>query len=167
MKKKIIIIIVIVLIIAILIGGGLVAYYISNKEKTTPEDIWNQYISYINEEKYEEMYEMITDTAKSQISKEDFIKRNENIYSGIDMANLDIQITNVEEEEKNISKINYTETMETSAGNVEFQNTVRIVKNDQREYKIEWSHNLILPGLNSTDKVRVKTIKAKRGEIDE
>ena len=79
MKKKIII--VIVLIIAILIGGGLVAYYISNKEKTTPEDIWNQYISYINEEKYEEMYEMITDTAKSQISKEDFIKRNENIYS--------------------------------------------------------------------------------------
>ena len=43
MKKKIII----VLIIAILIGGGLVAYYISNKEKTTPEDIWNQYISYI------------------------------------------------------------------------------------------------------------------------
>lgn len=167
MKKKIIIIIVIVLIIAILIGGGLVAYYISNKEKTTPEDIWNQYISYINEEKYEEMYEMITDTAKSQISKEDFIKRNENIYSGIDMANLDIQITNVEEEEKNISKINYTETMETSAGNVEFQNTVRIVKNDQREYKIEWSHNLILPGLNSTDKVRVKTIKAKRGEIDD
>ena len=165
MKKKIII--VIVLIIAILIGGGLVAYYISNKEKTTPEDIWNQYISYINEEKYEEMYEMITDTAKSQISKEDFIKRNENIYSGIDMANLDIQITNVEEEEKNISKINYTETMETSAGNVEFQNTVRIVKNDQREYKIEWSHNLILPGLNSTDKVRVKTIKAKRGEIDD
>jgi len=167
MKKKIIIIIVIVLIIAILIGGGLVAYYISNKEKTTPEDIWNQYISYINEEKYEEMYEMITDTAKSQISKEDFIKRNENIYSGIDMANLDIQITNVEEEEKNISKINYTETMETSAGNVEFQNTVRIVKNDQREYKIEWSHNLILPGLNSNDKVRVKTIKAKRGEIDD
>ena len=50
MKKKIIIIIVIVLIIAILIGGGLVAYYISNKEKTTPEDIWNQYISYINED---------------------------------------------------------------------------------------------------------------------
>lgn len=167
MKKKIIIIIVIVLIIAILIGGGLVAYYISNKEKTTPEDIWNQYISYINEEKYEEMYEMITDTAKSQISKEDFIKRNENIYSGIDMANLDIQITNVEEEEKNISKINYTETMETSAGNVEFQNTVRIVKNTQKEYKVEWSHNLILPGLNSTDKVRVKTIKAKRGEIDD
>ena len=159
MKKKIIIIIVIVLIIAILIGGGLVAYYISNKEKTTPEDIWNQYISYINEEKYEEMYEMITDAAKSQISKEDFIKRNENIYSGIDMANLDIQITNVEEEEKNISKINYTETMETSAGNVEFQNTVRIVKNTQKEYKVEWSHNLILPGLNSTDKVRVKTIK--------
>ena len=165
MKKKIII--VIVLIIAILIGGGLVAYYISNREKTTPEDIWNQYISYINEEKYEEMYEMITDAAKSQISKEDFIKRNENIYSGIDMANLDIQITNVEEEEKNISKINYTETMETSAGNVEFQNTVRIVKNTQKEYKVEWSHNLILPGLNSTDKVRVKTIKAKRGEIDD
>ena len=74
MKKKIIIIIVIVLIIAILIGGGLVAYYISNKEKTTPEDIWNQYISYINEEKYEEMYEYITKQSKEKINQEDFIK---------------------------------------------------------------------------------------------
>lgn len=34
----------------------------------------------------------------------------------------------LKKKKKNISKINYTETMETSAGNVEFQNTVRIVK---------------------------------------
>lgn len=32
---------------------------------------------YVNEQKYEEMYEMLSETSKSNISKEDFVKRNQ------------------------------------------------------------------------------------------
>ena len=163
MNKKIIgIVVAILLIIGIGVGAGIV---VINQNKVNPEDIWQNYISCINEQKYEEMYNMISNDTTQTISKEDFITRNKNIYEGIDMADLKIQINNVVEEDKNNVKIYYTETMETSAGNIKFDNSVKLVKDKEKKYCIVWSHNLILPGLNSTDKVKVKTIKAERGEI--
>lgn len=163
MNKKIIgIVVAILLVIGIGVGAGIV---VINQNKVNPEDIWQNYISCINEQKYEEMYNMISNDATQTISKEDFITRNKNIYEGIDMADLKIQINNVVEEDKNNVKIYYTETMETSAGNIKFDNSVKLVKDKEKKYCIVWSHNLILPGLNSTDKVKVKTIKAERGEI--
>lgn len=163
MNKKIIgIVVAILLVIGIGVGAGIV---VINQNKVNPEDIWQNYISCINEQKYEEMYNMISNDTTQTISKEDFIARNKNIYEGIDMADLKIQINNVVEEDKNNVKIYYTETMETSAGNIKFDNSVKLVKDKEKKYCIVWSHNLILPGLNSTDKVKVKTIKAERGEI--
>ncbi len=163
MNKKIIgIVVAILLVIGIGVGAGIV---VINQNKVNPEDIWQNYISCINEQKYEEMYNMISNDTTQTISKEDFITRNKNIYEGIDMADLKIQINNVVEEDKNNVKIYYTETMETSAGNIKFDNSVKLVKDKEKKYCIVWSHNLILPGLNSTDKVKVKTIKAERGEI--
>lgn len=163
MNKKIIgIVVAILLVIGIGVGAGIV---VINQNKVNPEDIWQNYISCINEQKYEEMYNMISNDTTQTISKEDFITRNKNIYEGIDMADLKIQINNVVEEDKNNVKIYYTETMETSAGNIKFDNSVKLVKDKEKKYCIVWNHNLILPGLNSTDKVKVKTIKAERGEI--
>ena len=166
MSKKVIITIIIILVLVVAIAGGVTAYFFLNQVKEKPEDIWQQYISLITEQKYDEMYNMLTDSSKQQISQEDFVSRNKNIYEGIDMANLNVQISNiVEQEDKKTVKIYYTETMETSAGNIDFDNSVSLVLNDEKHYEIEWSHSLIFPQLSSTDKVRVKTIEAERGEI--
>ena len=48
-------------------------------------------MSYIEEGKYDKMYDMLSETAKSSISKEDFIARNENIYSAIEAKNIKIE----------------------------------------------------------------------------
>ena len=166
MSKKVIITIIIILVLVVAIAGGVTAYFFLNQVKEKPEDIWQQYISLITEQKYDEMYNMITNSSKQQISQEEFVTRNKNIYEGIDMANLNVQISNiVEQEDKKTVKIYYTETMETSAGNIDFDNSVCLVLNDEKHYEIEWSHSLIFPQLSSTDKVRVKTIEAERGEI--
>ena len=111
------------------------------------------------------MYEMLTQDSKIQISQEDFVKRNKNIYEGIDMADMKSEITLVEEEDPSIRKISYDLTMNTEAGNVNFSNTVRLTKDKEKGYLINWNHNLIFPELNSTDKVRIKTIEAERGTI--
>lgn len=164
MNKKVIVgIIVAVVIIAII--GGVVAFWVLNQPKTNPEDIWQSYISLINEQKYEEMYEMLTEDSKAQISQEDFIKRNKNIYEGIDMTNMKAEITSVEEEDSSTRKIAYNLIMDTEAGNIDFENTVRLTKDKEKGYLINWSSNLIFPQLNSTDKVRIKTISAERGYI--
>ena len=164
MNKKIVIGIIIAIIIVALAGVG-VAVYILNQNKTNPEEIWKSYISKINEQKYEEMYQMLSETSKQQISQEDFITRNKNIYEGIEMSDMEVQITGVEEEDSKTSKITYNSSMNTEAGKVEFSNIVRLTEDKEQGYTINWSSNLIFPQLNNTDKVRVKTVKSERGEI--
>ena len=154
--KRIIIPIIAVIIVVILAVG---AYFIFNNNKEKPEDILKKYFSLVNEGKYDEMYQMISDESKNKISEEDFTKRNKNIYSGIDMSNMQVTINNIEKE--NGTKITYNSIMNTSGGELSFENTVKLNK----DMKIEWSSNLIFPKLNDTDKVKVSTKEAKRGII--
>lgn len=159
-KKGIIIAIIIIIVIAAIIMG----YWFLNREKTNPEQVLNDYIAKINEEKYDEMYQMLDEESKQKISQEDFITRNKNIYQGIDMSNMQIEITN-EETSGNESNITYQTKMNTSGGEISFENTITLSKDSEKQYKIDWRSNLIFPDLNDTDKVRVTTDEAIRGVI--
>lgn len=164
-KKKIIIISVvaiILVIIAVVIG---IFFYISNQPKNNPEDVVSTYAQYIVDQNYEEMYNLILENSKAQTSQEDYINRNKNIYEGIEIANFAINITSVEKGDNNTVKVSYNNSMDTMAGHVEFANSMTLSLDDNKEYKINWSSNLIFPSLNNSDKVRVKTIEAERGSI--
>ena len=159
--KKIIIIISVIVCLSILAVGGFLIY---SSKTTKPENILNEYISKINEAKYNEMYEMISDRSKGQITEEDFVKRNKNIYEGIDMSNLKIDIKNIEKESSKKYAITYITSMNVSGQNISFENRSNIIKEDNK-LKIDWSSNMIFPNLNGTDKVKVSTSKAIRGKI--
>ena len=158
-KKGLIIGLVILLIMVIII----VTVITLNLNKENPEDVLNTYIAYINDKNYDGMYELLSSSSKSSISKEDFITKNKNIYEGIDSLDIKIDIKGTKKESKN-NKILYNEQMYTSAGKVDFSNSVNLVKED-KQYKIDWSTTLIFPELKEGYKVRVKTLKANRGAI--
>ena len=158
-KKGLIIGLVILLVMVIII----VTVITLNLNKENPEDVLNTYIAYINDKNYDGMYELLSSSSKSSISKEDFITKNKNIYEGIDSLYIKIDIKETKKESKNI-KILYNEQMYTSAGKVDFSNSVNLVKED-KQYKIDWSTTLIFPELKEGYKVRVKTLKANRGAI--
>lgn len=158
-KKGLIIGLVILLIMVIII----VTVITLNLNKENPEDVLNTYITYINDKNYDGMYDLLSSSSKSSISKEDFITKNKNIYEGIDSLDIKIDIKETKKESKNI-KILYNEQMYTSAGKVDFSNSVNLVKED-KQYKIDWSTTLIFPELKEGYKVRVKTLKANRGAI--
>ena len=162
-KKIIIIVISIILILVISVGIGITIYF-NNKPKNKPEDVLQVLASYINEKKYEEMYSLLSSKSKANISEEDFIKRNKNIYEGIEAENFSVDIQSIENENK-LVKITYKNSMDTMSGHVDFINTATLELNEEKEYKIDWTSNLIFPKLNTEDKVRVKTIEAKRGSI--
>ena len=163
-KKNIIISVVAIILIIIAVAIG-IYIYISNQPKNNPEDVVNTYAQYIVDQNYEEMYNLISENSKSQTSKENYINRNKNIYEGIEIANFSINITSAQKEDNNTVKVNYNNSMDTMAGHIEFANTMTLSLDDNKEYKIDWSSNLIFPSLNNSDKVRVKTIEAKRGSI--
>ena len=158
MKKKLFIIIpIIVAIIAI----ALIIYLnIINSQK--PEDVLTHYFSLIEQEKYEEMYNLVN--LPEDYSKEDFLARNKNIYQGIEANNIQIEIQNVEKE-KNNATISYITKMNMKGGQIEFNNTASLTKNEDKEYIINWSSNLIFPELNNNYKVRVSSTDSQRGSL--
>ena len=128
---------------------------------TKPDELLLTYMNYISEQNYKEMYQMLDVEASGQISEEDFIKRNSAIYEGIEIQNMTTAIISYNEE-RNVVK--YQTTFDTVAGNISFENEAYFLKREDG-YKLVWTDSLIYPGLSSTDKVRVSTTQAKRGEI--
>ena len=164
MKNKKTIIIISVVIILLVIMGIISFIILSNKkDEENAKQTFTQYIGLINDDKYEEMYNYLTTEAKGKINEEDFLARNKNIYEGIDAENIKIEIQSVEKQ-GNIYKLSYNEKMYTSAGEIIFSNVANIEKIG-KEYKINWNSTYIFPQLTDKDKVRVSTIKAKRGNI--
>ena len=158
MNKKLIIPIIILIILV-----AAITIYFNTQNSAKPQDTLTTYISLLNDHKYEEMYNLLSENSKSQITQEKFVTRNKNIYEGIDACNIKIEIKETNKED-NTTKISYTETMSTAAGNITIDNTVKMAKED-KTYKMNWSSSQIFPQLRETDKVRISTLKASRGEI--
>ena len=161
MKNKVIIIIIAVILLVVVFA--LSYFFINKNNKMNVSKVFEKYIQLINDKKYEEMYEMISKESQNKISKEDFIKRNKNIYEGIDAVNIKIEIKNIKKD-SNKYVINYNEDMAVSAGKINFTNVVNLIKEKDVE-KIEWSSKLIFPDWDEKSKVRVSSIKSKRGDI--
>ena len=160
MKNKKVLIGIIIAVVVIVIGIVAAVIIMGNKEQEEAKGLLNDYFSLINNKSYEELYSKV---AAMNMSEEDFVTRNQNIYEGIDSSNIQIEISNVEKVDNGYD-ISYHEKMYTSAGEVEFDNTANVVK-ENGELKLKWSSSMIFPQLGDTDKVRVSTIKARRGSI--
>ena len=163
-KKMVIGIVVTIIVIVLAVAGGVIAYRMT-RDTSKPEDVLIKYVGYVNEQNYEEMYKLLTNDSKEQISQEDFISRNKNIYEGIDMTDMKIEITNVTEENSKTYIISYNQSMNSEAGKIEFENTANVIKDNELGYQLNWKSSLIFPNLSSTDNVRSKTISAERGSI--
>lgn len=159
-KVNIKLVISIITLIIICIACG-ISFCMLNRNLNEPEDVLKQYMSYINDGKYEEMYELLSDKSKNETTKDAFITRNKNIYEGIEVKNL--KLKTIVEEDKN--KLSYQTEMDTIAGTVTFSNEITFERQEDRKYYINWDSTLIFPELTSEDKVRVESSQGERGRI--
>lgn len=161
-KKKLLLIFMIIFIIA----GCAGAFAIISKKsvlKEKPEELIVKYMNHIEKMEYEDMYDM-TEQSDVENDKEAFVERNSKIYEGIEVNNLKVQNVQIVEEKKDIVTVSYDTSFETVAGEVSFSNTANFI--DTKEgYKLIWDDSLIFPELEKSDKVRVSTTQAARGEI--
>ena len=127
----------------------------------TPEELLVEYMNHIPAQEYEQMYAMLHIEASGNVSQEDFIKRNSAIYEGIEIQNMAVEIIAYDEEQLTIT---YQTSFDTVAGEISFENEAFFLEGEDG-YKLVWDNSLIFPNLASTDKVRVSTTQANRGEI--
>lgn len=159
-RKVVIFIIIIVLLIALIIFTSCFL----NKQKNNPEDVLQTYMSYILDKNYEGMYELISEETKQSIEKETYLARNKNIYEGIEISDMQINIVKTNKKQ-NKAEVIYNVAMQTIAGEINFSNTSYFVKEAENKYKLEWTSADIFPELKNEYKVRVETIEADRGKI--
>ena len=127
----------------------------------TPEELLVEYMNHIPAQEYEQMYAMLHIEASGNVSQEDFIKRNSAIYEGIEIQNMAVEIIAYDEEQLTVT---YQTSFDTVAGEISFENEAFFLEGEYG-YKLVWDNSLIFPNLASTDKVRVSTTQANRGEI--
>ena len=127
----------------------------------TPEELLVEYMNHIPAQEYEQMYAMLHIAASGNVSQEDFIKRNSAIYEGIEIQNMAVEIIAYDEEQLTVT---YQTSFDTVAGEISFENEAFFLEGEDG-YKLVWDDSLIFPNLASTDKVRVSTTQANRGEI--
>ena len=77
------------------------------------------------------------------------------------MQGMEVEIISCQEEGR---RVRYKTVFDTAAGLVSFENEA-VFQKEGKGYKLVWEDSLIFPGLLPTDKVRVSTVPAKRGEI--
>jgi len=127
----------------------------------TPEELLVEYMNHIPAQEYEQMYKMLHIEASGNVSQEDFIKRNSAIYEGIEIQNMAVEIIAYDEEQLTVT---YQTSFDTVAGEISFEKSAFFLEGEDG-YKLVWDNSLIFPNLASTDKVRVLTTQANRGEI--
>lgn len=127
----------------------------------TPEELLVEYMNHIPAQEYEQMYAMLHIEASGNVSQENFIKRNSAIYEGIEIQNMAVEIIAYDEEQLTVT---YQTSFDTVAGEISFEKSAFFLEGEDG-YKLVWDNSLIFPNLASTDKVRVSTTQANRGEI--
>lgn len=151
----------------VVIGGACAGLFFFTKKATpqkTPQEVFSEYIMHISKKEYKAMYSMLAKESVTTIPEEEYIERNKKIYEGIEIQDIQLKAEDIIEEKNNQVSIRYQMSFDTLAGNVSFHNKASFVKKEEG-YQLLWDDNLIFPDLKETDKVRVSTTAASRGQI--
>lgn len=150
-------------------GTGIVAWAVisrmdNKKGWEQPEELLVQYMERLSRKEYEQMYAMLDSDSVATLAKDEYIKRNSNIYEGIEMENLKIEQVKREEGAEGLLTVSYHTAMDTVAGEISFENSAQFIEGEEG-YQLLWKDGLIFPELEATDKVTVSVDSAERGEI--
>lgn len=156
-KKSMVLPVVLIVAVIVIIAAGVFLFFRLRGTGENPSDILKNYFSYITSQDYEKMYNLVD---AGDVSKDDFISRNQNIYEGIGCSNVKVKIKSEETD-----SVSYSVTLTTLAGEISYDNTARFTDDSEKGTVLVWDDSVIFPELTSTDKVRIYTDEAARGQI--
>lgn len=111
------------------------------------------------------MYSTLSENSKKYIDEETFVNRYTNIYSAINLKDLEIEISGDIIKNEDYYTVPFSLKATTVAGELNISDyKVNIYKED-KQYLINWDESLIFPNMIEGDKVYVRTISHTRGKI--
>ncbi|GAA5415679.1 beta-lactam-inducible penicillin-binding protein [Paraliobacillus ryukyuensis] len=144
---------------------GLVAC--SNDEETAEERL-QTYVNNWEKENFSDMYQMIAN--QEAYETEAFVDRYEKIYNDVEVTDLsvDFQVPETEEDEPP-STFPLEVSMNTIAGQVQFEQDISLTQTENEEgetnWYVQWDPGFIFPALANGGDVGIETTSPTRGEI--
>lgn len=165
MKRKKIIGTMAAILILLIVGAVAVVLVRRPFDAGKPDELLADYFACIEKGAYDKMYGMLDEESKANISKKDFVTRNQKIYEGIEAKNVKISVKDAKKTDGG-EKVSYLASMDSVAGKIEFENQAMCTRDSYfDEFKLSWDDSLIFPDMKDTDKVSVSTSQAVRGQI--
>lgn len=165
MKRKKIIGTMAAILILLIVGAVAVVLVRRPFDAGKPDELLADYFACIEKGAYNKMYGMLDEESKANISKKDFVTRNQKIYEGIEAKNVKISVKDAKKTDGG-EKVSYLASMDSVAGKIEFENQAMCTRDSYfDEFKLSWDDSLIFPDMKDTDKVSVSTSQAVRGQI--
>lgn len=165
MKRKKIIGTMAAILILLIVGAVAVVLVRRPFNAGKPDELLADYFACIEKGAYDKMYGMLDEESKANISKKDFVTRNQKIYEGIEAKNVKISVKDAKKTDGG-EKVSYLTSMDSVAGKIEFENQAMCTRDSYfDEFKLSWDDSLIFPDMKGTDKVSVSTSQAVRGQI--
>ncbi|REB07129.1 penicillin-binding transpeptidase domain-containing protein [Sporosarcina sp. BI001-red] len=154
-----------ILVVSILLTGC--------KEKETPADRVQAYVTNWNESEFKKMYSNFLNTdTKKMFDADEFVDRQEKLAKDLGIKNLKVTYTKPKEEtewkEEEPAIFPIQITMDTIAGPIEFEKDLTWnyeTHDDTDNWFADWDPSFILPNLTEKDKIQISTMPSKRGKI--
>ncbi|MGM7634594.1 penicillin-binding transpeptidase domain-containing protein [Bacillus sp. Hm123] len=138
----------------------------------SPEERLNEYVKLWNQQKFNSMYKTyVSPTVKEKVKEKDFSERYQAIYEDLEVKNFKVTSLAKEEKdwgEKKRAEIPIKVEMDTLAGPISFEKTAVLKRKETEEEEnwfVDWDTTYIFPELDEGDKIRIETLKGKRGQI--
>ena len=129
-----------------------------------PEAVAEAYLLHWQRGAFDQAYTLLSSSSQGTISETEYLIRHENIYSGIGLEAIEIEVTEflVDEDWADLFlKVQYhTTTVDTIGLEIHM---AMILEDGQ--WRVRWQPNMIFPDMHLKDRVRVLTLPAEGGEV--
>ncbi|UFT98567.1 penicillin-binding transpeptidase domain-containing protein [Radiobacillus kanasensis] len=144
-----------------------------SKDEVTPEEKMKQFVSEWNDQKYSNMYDMLSKEAQSSFPTDQVVDRYKKIYGDLGVQNLEVKYKkpDSEKEDKDREKVTlpFSVSMDSVAGPISFDYEATWVKTENKDEEInwvlQWDPGFIFPQLKDGGEIAFETEKPHRGEI--
>lgn len=126
---------------------------------SSPARVIRAFYKNVNNHKYEELYNLV----ETDMSKEEFTNKMKSVYDGMEVSSAWVTIS-INLKNSDVVNLKYVINLNTVAGKLTFSNKSTLIKVNGK-YKIKWDNSFLYPKLKNNQKIRVSTLKAKRGAI--
>lgn len=145
--------------------------FVGCSKEPTPGDRMAEYITLWKQQKFDKMYDYLSNDVKKKITKDNFTTRYKKIYDDLQINDLKIDFKkpkNDNQAKEDQAQYSFTANMNSIAGPIHFTYKAQLkkeTKDNKANWYIDWNTGFIFPQLKDGDTLSLSTTAPKRGQI--